>query len=125
MHLVHRNTSGPLPTSSFDLIGDDGEALGYTQVRHRPSQNAHLPKEAGNHIYYEIAEAHRGKGHGKTLMALALREARRIGLDRVRLTVEDENKTSRHIIENSGGRLVGEFVSTVGQKYQLFEISLP
>jgi predicted acetyltransferase len=57
-------------------------------------------------------------------MALALREAHRIGLDRVRLTVEDENKISRHIIESSGGRLLAEFVSTVGQKYQLFEIAL-
>src|SRR5262245_42353845 len=100
MRLVHRNTSGPLPTSRFDLIGDAGEALGYTQVRHRPSQNDYLPPEAGNHIYYEITEEYRDRGYGKQLMALALREAHRIGLSHVRLTVEDENKISRHIIES-------------------------
>jgi predicted acetyltransferase len=85
MHLAHRSTSGLLPTSSFDLANDAGDVIGDAQLRHRPSQNADLPPEAANHIYYEIAEPHRGQGHGKALLALLLDEARRIGLDRVRL----------------------------------------
>ena len=36
--------------------------------RHRPSCNADLPPEAANHIYYQIAEAHRGRGSGKALL---------------------------------------------------------
>ena len=123
MKLVHRNTSGPLPTSSFDLVDDAGEAIGYAQLRHRPSCNDDLPPEAGNHVYYEIAEALRGRGHGKALLALVLAEARRIGLERVRLTVTEDNPTSRHIVEGAGGQLVAEFTARTGELYRLFEIS--
>ena len=55
MRLVRRNTSGPLPTSTYNLIANNGTVLGFCQVRHRPSCNPDLPPEAGNHVYYEIA----------------------------------------------------------------------
>jgi predicted acetyltransferase len=124
MQLVHLGTSGPLPTSSFNLVIETGEVVGYAQLRHRPSCSAELPPEAANHVYYEIAEAHRGQGHGKTLLRLVLDEARRIGLDRVRLTVTDDNPASRHIVEGAGGVLAGEFNSRDREIYSLFEISL-
>ena len=37
MRLVHRGTSGPNPTSSFDPVDDAGDAIGFPQVRHRAS----------------------------------------------------------------------------------------
>jgi predicted acetyltransferase len=123
MQLVHLSTSGRLPTSTYDLVDDAGEAIGYAQLRHQPSHSADLPEAAANHIYYEIAEAHRGRGHGKELLRLVVDEARRIGLDRVRLTVTSTNPTSRHIIQGAGGQLVGEFVSRTGKLYRLFEVS--
>jgi hypothetical protein len=83
MKLVHRDTSGRLPTSSFDLVDDAGHVLGFAQLSHRPSGNADLPPEAGNNIYYEVSEAHRGRGHGKVLLRLVLIEVRRIGLPHV------------------------------------------
>jgi predicted acetyltransferase len=98
--------------------------LGFCQVRHRPSHNADLPAEAGNHIYYEIGEAHRGKGYGKSLMGLALAEARRIGLDRVRLTCLADSPASKHIIESAGAVWLQDFVCRKGEHYRLFEISL-
>jgi predicted acetyltransferase len=124
MRLVHRGTSSPLPTSSFNLVSATGVVIGYAQLRHRPSCNADLPPEAANHVYYEIAEAHRGQGHGKTLLRLVLDEARRIGLERVRLTVTDDNAISRHFIEDAGGQLIGEITARRGELYRLFEFSL-
>jgi predicted acetyltransferase len=124
MHLVHLGTSGTLPTSSFNLVDDAGEVIGFAQLRHRPSCNDNLPPEAANHVYYEIAEAHRGQGHGKALLTLVLDEARRIGLERARLTVTDDNPISRHIIDGAGGQLVGEFTSATGELYRLLEVSL-
>jgi predicted acetyltransferase len=124
MRLVHRGTSGPLPTSSFDLVDDAGKIVGFAQLRHLPSCNRDLPPEAGSHLFYTIAEPHRGQGHGKVLLRLLLDEARRIGLERVRLTVTDDNPTSRHIIEDAGGVLVGEFTARTGELYRLFEVSL-
>jgi predicted acetyltransferase len=125
MHLVHLGTSGRLPTSSYNLVDDAGQVVGFAQLRHRPSCNADLPPEAANSIYYEVAAPHRGQGHGKTLLLLVLDEARRIELDRVRLTVTEDNPTSRHIIEGAGGKLVAEFTARTGELYRLFEISLP
>ena len=105
-------------------MDDAGEVIGFAQLRHRPSCSDDLPPEAGNNIYYGLAEAHRGRGHGKALLRLVLDEARRIGLDRVRLTVDDSNPTSRHIVEGAGGVLVAEFMRTTGERCRLFEIGL-
>jgi predicted acetyltransferase len=124
VRLVHRSTSGSLPTSSVDLLDDAGDVIGFAQLRHRPSCNADLAPEAANHIYYQVAELHRGQGYGKALLRLLLDEARRIGLDRARLTVADDNPTSRHIIEDAGGQLVAEFTARTGELYRLFEVSL-
>jgi predicted acetyltransferase len=111
MKLLHRSTCGPLPTSSFDLVDDAGQVIGFAQLRHRSSCSNDLPSAAGNNVYYEIAEAYRGRGYGKALLLLILDEARHIGLDRVRLTVDDNKPAPRHIVEGAGGVLVGEFMS--------------
>jgi predicted acetyltransferase len=123
MQLIHRNTSGPLPTCTFEFVDDDRQVHGIAQVRHRPSCNDDLPPEAANNIY-EIAEAHRGRGHGKTLLAFALIEAKRIGLERVRLTCAADNPASRRIIEAHGGHGIEEFVSKRGETFLLLEVSL-
>jgi predicted acetyltransferase len=102
----------------------DGTALGFCQVRHRPSCNADLPPEAGNHVYYEVAEPYRGRGYGKALLGLALAEAQRIGLERVRLTVLDDNPTSRRIIEMNGAVWLRGFVARTGEACHLFEIDV-
>jgi predicted acetyltransferase len=124
MRLVHRSTSGPLPTSTYNFVATDGTLLGFAQVRHRPSCNPDLPPEAGNHVYYQIAEPYRGRGYGKELMRLALAEAKRIGLDKVRLTVLDDNPISRRIIETSSGVWLADFTTQKGETYHLFEIRL-
>jgi predicted acetyltransferase len=124
VHLVHRATSGLLPTSTFNMVDEGGAVIGFAQVRHRASHSASLPPEAANHVYLQIAEPYRGQGHGKRLLALALIEARRISLQHVRLTVKNDNPRSRHIIEGAGGLLVGEFTSRAGELYRLFVIRL-
>jgi predicted acetyltransferase len=124
VQLIHRSTSGPLPTSRFDLVDDEGHVLGFCQVRHRPSHSKDLPPEAANHIYYEITEPYRGRGYGKVLMGLALAEAKRIGLDKVRLMVVDDNPVSRHIIEAHGAIWLRDFVCKQGERYHLYEVEL-
>jgi predicted acetyltransferase len=123
VELRHRSTQGRLPTSTFDLVLD-GEVIGFAQVRHRPSHNADLPPEAGNNIYYEISEPHRGRGYGKQLFGLALAEAKRIGLSAVRVTVLSDNPVSRHVIESHGAQWVADFVTAKGETYSLLSIDL-
>jgi predicted acetyltransferase len=105
-------------------VNDAGEAIGFTQVRHRPSCAADLPPEAANHIYYEIAEAHRGRGYGKAILALALVEARRIGLEAVRIGAAVSNVASTRIIRANGGVLVAEVVAGDGEPIRLYEVRL-
>jgi predicted acetyltransferase len=125
MKLVHRIThQDRLPTSSFDLVDDAGEILGFGQLRHRPSCGAHLPAEAASHIHYAIEEPHRRKGYGKTLLRLLLDEARRIGLSAVRVGCDASNTASRRIIEANGGQFVDEFTDRTVGRVLLFEIRL-
>lgn len=121
--LRHASTSGPLPTSTFKLLLND-VVLGFAQIRHRPSNNSALPPEAANHVYYEIGTSQRGKGYGKALMGMALDEARRLGLGRVRLTVLSDNPASKHIIESHGGAWLADFVCAKGETYHLYEVNL-
>jgi predicted acetyltransferase len=123
MHLVHRSTSGQLPTSSFGMLNENGEVLGFCQVRHRPSCHANLPPEAGNHVYYEIAAPFRGRGYGKILMGLALAEAKRIGLERVRISCLRDHAVSRRIILGTGAVWLRDFVCAQGRRYHLFEVN--
>jgi predicted acetyltransferase len=122
VHLIHRHTSGRLPTSTFDLVDDAGNVVGFCQIRHCPSHRAGLPPEAGNHVYYEIAEHHRGRGYGEVLMRLALAEAKRIGLEKVRVLVDDDNPASRHIVEAIGAVRLRGFRGQDGTACHLFEV---
>lgn len=125
MRLVHRIThQDRLPTSSFDLLDDAGEFVGFGQLRHRPSCGAHLPAEAASHIYYAIEGPHRRKGYGRALLGLLLQEARAIGLSAVRVGCDADNTASRRIIEANGGQFVGEFTDRMGKQVLLFEIRL-
>jgi predicted acetyltransferase len=51
-------------------------------------------------------------------------EAKRIGLENVRLTVEDDNAISGHIIESHGAVWLPKFIRKEGGFCHLFEIDL-
>ena len=119
--IIHQDR---LPTSSFDLVNDAGEIIGYGQLRHRPSRGADLPEGAEFHIHYSVAEPHRRLGHGTALLRLLLEEARAIGLSAVRVGCDASNTASRRIIEANGGQPVSEFDSKAGGRVLLFEIAL-
>lgn len=123
MELVHRETAGRLPTSTFDLVRE-GAVIGFTQIRHRPSHSRELAPEAANHIYYEVAEPHRGQGYGRALLTLALQEAKRLGLSSVRLTCTTENIASQRVIGGCGANLLKAVMSSDGTKFLLFEVNL-
>ncbi|MGH6917264.1 MAG: GNAT family N-acetyltransferase, partial [Geminicoccaceae bacterium] len=81
----------------------DGDAfIGEASIRHQ--LNAHLRQEGG-HIGYGIRPSRRGLGYGKRILALALLECRRLGIERVLVTCLDANVASAKIIEANGGRL--------------------
>lgn len=93
---------GFVPQTSYWLIANGSDYAGRVSVRHY--LNPSLEK-FGGHIGYEIRPSMRRKGYGKLMCRLALVEARKIGIERILITCDDDNIGSQHIIEANGGVL--------------------
>jgi predicted acetyltransferase len=87
---------------SLHWLCEDDVFIGEASIRHQ--LNAHLLQEGG-HIGYGIRPSRRRQGYGKQILALALAECRRLGIERVLVTCLDANIASAKIIEANGGRL--------------------
>ena len=87
---------------SLHWLCEDDVFIGEASIRHQ--LNAHLLQEGG-HIGYGIRPSRRRQGYGKRILALALAECRRLGIERVLVTCLDANIASAKIIEANGGRL--------------------
>ncbi len=92
---------GYVPTTTFWLI-DDNQFIGCLRMRHRLNEN--LLKYHG-HIGYYIRPSKRKMGYGIRILKLGLKKASNIGLSRVLITCDDNNISSRYIIEKNGGIL--------------------
>ncbi len=125
LELVHTSTSGPRPTSQFDLV-EEGKKIGMLQLRHtRNAPSIGMPESFGNNIYYEIDSDFQRKGYGKKILALGLDEARKIGLKDVRLTVFEDNIPSQKIVEANGGKMIDKQLNTERNiPVRLYEIKL-
>ena len=78
------------------------EMIGFLALRH--ALNAHLLEEGG-HIGYSVRPSRRREGHASRALALALPVAADLGLERVLLTCDEDNRGSRRTIEGNGGVL--------------------
>lgn len=101
--------------------GDD--FIGEVSIRHR--LNPWLMQEGGN-IGYGITPSRRRLGYGRLILALALEECRRIGLERVLVTALAANVASVRIIEANGGDLENEIDAPSGDgRLRRYWIRLP
>ena len=124
MHtLEHRGTSGPLPTSEYDLVVN-GKIVGKMQLRHQPSAGIGVPSHMASHIYYEVFPEERNKGYAKLMLSLGLLEARRIGLSEVIITVLEDNTPSRRVIEKNGGEMTDAAMLPDGSKMYKYKVRL-
>ena len=96
---------GYVPCTHRWLVDAHGEIVGVTRLRHSIETPFHA-QNAG-HIGYDVAPSKRGRGYGHLALAVALREAQRLNLDRVLLYTGKDNIPSRVIIERAGGILEG------------------
>lgn len=96
---------GWMPQTTFWLLDDvRGRILGTCRLRH--GLNEALLRNGG-HIGYDIRPSARNRGHGTTILALALEKARSRGLPAVLVTVDQGNIASIRVIEKNGGRQAG------------------
>lgn len=94
---------GKVQCSHRWLVSSDGALVGVTRLRH--SIETPFLAANGGHIGYDVAPSRRGQGFGHFALAVALNEAKRIGLSRVLLYAGETNAASRAIIGRAGGVL--------------------
>ena len=85
---------------SYFWIAEGDEFLGYLAIRHRLND---FLLELGGHIGYSVRPSRRREGHATRALALALDQARGMGIDRALVTCDDDNVPSRLTIERAGG----------------------
>lgn len=83
-------------------LRDGARVLGVVKLRHRLNDALRV---RGGHIGLAIRQSARGRGYGTRALALALKEAARLGIREVVLTCEESNAPSRQLIEKNGGTL--------------------
>lgn len=98
---------GWVPSSTFWLV-DNGAFVGHANLRH--TLNDFL-KEIGGHIGYYIRPSARGKGYGTKILELALLEAKKIGLQKVLVSCDEDNIASKRVIEKNNGQLLGKAIN--------------
>jgi predicted acetyltransferase len=94
---------GWVPCTHRWLVESDGAVVGVSRLRHHI--NTPFLASEGGHIGYDVAPSSRGKGYGHLALRAALVEARKLGVNRVLLFVDESNGASRRVIERRGGEL--------------------
>jgi predicted acetyltransferase len=98
---------GRVPGTEF-WLEHNGKIIGC--VRLRLGLTPDLENEGG-HVGYDVRPSMRRRGYGTVLLRYALIEARALGIERVRITCDDDNLGSIKVIERNNGMLAGRGVS--------------
>ena len=112
------------PQHIFWLVRGDNDAreiLGTITIRPRLPEDR---QQRFGHIGYEVRPSQRRKGYATRMLALALDEARSLGLEYARLVCAKGHPSAR-VIEKNGGTLEAEWLSqTHDMTYQTWRIEL-
>jgi predicted acetyltransferase len=103
---------GRVPSTQFCLqTGDEIVAC----IRLRSYLTAALALEGG-HIGYDVRPHARGRGFASVALQQLLPLARRLGLERVLLTIDADNMASQKVVERNGGVYSGEVLTAIGAR---------
>jgi predicted acetyltransferase len=86
----------------FLWITEGNEVIGFLALRTRLND---WLLEQGGHIGYSVIPSRRRAGHATRALALAVRRAGELGIDRVLVVCDEENVASARTIEACGGVL--------------------
>ena len=95
-----RNLPEGYVPSTFRFGFLKNKLVGRVMIRHQLND---FLRRIGGHIGYGVVPSERGKGFGTQLLNEGLSIARKLGLERVLLTCDEDNLHSQKIIENGGG----------------------
>ena len=90
-----------VPSTTFWLF-EDGRPVGCGNLRHFLTDKL---LEQGGNIGYSICPSDRNRGLGKTLLSLLVEEGRKLGIDKLLLTIHRQNTPSLHVALANGGKV--------------------
>ena len=90
-----------VPSTTFWLF-ENGRPVGTGRIRHFLTGGL---LEQGGNVGYSICPDARGRGLGKKFLALLIVEGRKLGLDRLLLTIHNDNEPSIHVALANGGEI--------------------
>ncbi len=109
---------GRVPNSVFLALDEHDHLVGMINIRHRLNE---YYEKYGGHIGYGVRPSERKKGFATQMLALALKEAVNLGLDKVLITCSTTNIGSAKTILNNGGIFENEVFDphdrTMTQRY--------
>lgn len=113
-----KDTGGPLvPDSTFFFLDEERNIfVGAVNIRHYLNDALLLN---GGHIGDGIRPSERRKGYATQMIGLALRECKKLGIDKVLMVCDKDNIGSAKSIINNGGVLENEIMvdGVVEQRY--------
>ena len=90
-----------VPSSSYWLFVD-GHPVGKGNIRHFLTDKL---RAEGGHIGYAIRPSERNKGYGTVLLKMIIKEAKKMNIGRVLLTVRNSNTNSIKVALNNNGKI--------------------
>ena len=117
-HLEVKDASGGLiPDSTFFCLDEERDMIvGAVNIRHYLNESLLLN---GRHIGDGVRPSERRKGIATKMIALALDECKKLGIEKVLMVCDKENVGSAKSIQNNGGILENEIEvdGVVEQRY--------
>lgn len=108
----------------FWLI-DDEKWLGMITIKKEPSTHKDFPPELASHISYDIKPEEQGKGYGKDILRLGLKEAKKMGFKEIFVACNENNIRSQKVIEFNGGELINDiYVPMIKQSIKRYLFKL-
>ena len=113
---------GLVPANQYlGVVEETGEVVGMLNLRHYLNDSL---LRFGGHIGYSVRKSQRRKGYAAQMLALSLKEAKKLGLSRVLVTCDRENIGSAKTILHNGGKLENEVCEPDGTPVQRYWIEL-
>lgn len=105
---VDYEIDGKAPNTTFFLLDmDKNKFIGAINIRHYLNEDN---KISGGHIGYGVRPSERRKGYATNMLNLGLLECKKIGLEKVLLTCDQDNIGSIKTILKNGGVFESEVI---------------
>ncbi|WP_230202550.1 GNAT family N-acetyltransferase [Paenibacillus ihumii] len=80
----------------------DGKPVAYGKLRHQLNEKLRV---YGGHVGYIVRPTERGKGYGKLFLSEMIKQAKKLEIEQLLITCNEDNVPSRKVIESNHGQL--------------------